>query len=614
MSRNGNRKIYASEVLCGLTEIPVSGNPGTMIVTGSKSQPVYFGDTSEDVFLAAAEYGNGRVFVATHECYNAWMIDTHRDLEKQLMNNVKKWLTKQKDVENVKIFDSKDINEDTNFDEYQLVKWEMSHHLSENNQEQLLKYLKNGGALLTSATPWAYGQLFPNKTLDDMSMHLFLKNNFGISFTMNYLALPEVIPIDIGKVEKVVEIYFRKELQREPSSSYFDREILCGLSEIKTPTCPGSLIITGFNAQAVFTGEKSSDVFLAAAEYGRGRVFVAAHESYTEWLKSPTDKLETDLTNNIKNWLSQKSKAQIVTMCDISTIKESSGLSQYDFVKWGMCDSPSETIQEKVLEYIDNGGGLFAAATPWAYSQIFPNKVMDDMPLYRFLRTHFGIIFTNDYLNLSDTTAVAKNDAKHGTFRRALIEVGSNAQKLNKYISTIDKGIEMIETTIGDGDDESTVRKLLQNLVEELNLKGSSVCPQNGKPVQNEQDKELCKMYCNCLIASFNKNKKAPFIDDFPGDFAESTPTLLTNVSLNIEAEFEERISTGYYLPAGVLANVKVNNSDDLKMWKIRIGAHSDNIANCNEYMRWPVITIVHDLKDGMEISSPFGGLVYFER
>lgn len=114
----------------------------------------------------------------------------------------------------------------------------------------------------------------------------------------------------------------------------------------------------------------------------------------------------------------------------------------------------------------------------------------------------------------------------------------------------------------------------------------------------------------------FNRSKiigeKAPGIDNFPGDF-DQTPELLENVELNLSTKFSERISTGYFLPAGVQLVVELIGGD-WKNWGLRIGAHTDDLSGCNELRRWPCVTSREELKRAkMNVSSPFGGLIYFE-
>lgn len=90
-------------------------------------------------------------------------------------------------------------------------------------------------------------------------------------------------------------------------------------------------------------------------------------------------------------------------------------------------------------------------------------------------------------------------------------------------------------------------------------------------------------------------------------------PELKENVEIVLSSKFSERISTGYFLPAGVELLVRVVQGD-FKGWAVRIGAHSDDLTNCSELRRWPSVTVRKILdKDKMSLNSPFGGLVFFE-
>ena len=49
---------------------------------------------------------------------------------------------------------------------------------------------------------------------------------------------------------------------------------------------------------------------------------------------------------------------------------------------------------------------------------------------------------------------------------------------------------------------------------------------------------------------------------------------LLDDVEINITCHYKERLSTGYYLPAGTILGLHVL-SDSFNGWSIRIGAHT---------------------------------------
>jgi hypothetical protein len=105
--------------------------------------------------------------------------------------------------------------------------------------------------------------------------------------------------------------------------------------------------------------------------------------------------------------------------------------------------------------------------------------------------------------------------------------------------------------------------------------------------------------------------EKAPNIQEFPFDFSEE-PELLSDVSIRLTSKFSERLSTGFYLPAGVEISIRVVDGNP-KDWKCRIGAHSDVLKPESEYRRWPNCSVVKTLKKELNFKSSFGGLVYFD-
>ena len=75
---------------------------------------------------------------------------------------------------------------------------------------------------------------------------------------------------------------------------------------------------------------------------------------------------------------------------------------------------------------------------------------------------------------------------------------------------------------------------------------------------------------------------------------------------------FQERLSTGYYLPAGTILLLTADSAS-FDGWSIRIGAHTDDLSHCEKLSRWPCVTTCKAITQQMSFSSPFGGLIYFE-
>jgi len=102
-------------------------------------------------------------------------------------------------------------------------------------------------------------------------------------------------------------------------------------------------------------------------------------------------------------------------------------------------------------------------------------------------------------------------------------------------------------------------------------------------------------------------------VDHFPGDFKEP-PQFESGVVCTVESSARQWFCTGYYVAAGITIQVNIVDSQGAKGWSARIGCHSDDLRNCNEYRRWNCISITKPLvQQSTDLSSAFGGLLFLE-
>ncbi len=91
MSKIEINKNYLGLIKCGI--------PGSLVVFEQKlAYPVLTGDDSCSVVFAAAEYGNGRVFVTSHESFISNFIRYPKDFG-TLWQNIKDWLLKNETIQ-----------------------------------------------------------------------------------------------------------------------------------------------------------------------------------------------------------------------------------------------------------------------------------------------------------------------------------------------------------------------------------------------------------------------------------------------------------------------------------------------------------------------------------
>lgn len=394
--------------------------------------------------------------------------------------------------------------------------------------------------------------------------------------------------------------------QIEKEMSFYDREILDGLSRIPTPNHPGSLVIFG-DAQSVFTGPKPGDTFIGATRYGLGKVIGAAHDCYFNWLLNPDEtELRAAFVKNLKKWLTGDEDVPTESIAYLKDV-DMDQMGEYKILLWDAGFEPGDEYVEALLTHVRQGGALVCAATPWGYLQVHPSRTLSDMPLFEFLKEHMGMIFTDVTQWLSAEMDVAQSRAKHSHFDLALDKIKNNPKKIDKYMNTVSDGLGPLKR---EGKLEMELVCELKNIVlEDCECSNVNPIPCDAKPVCKEDEKHISKFISRCL--NVTSDEKAPGVAHFPGDF-EFEPELRQNVLVDLECDFEERISTGYYLPAGVSVKVKVVKGNPEK-WLLRVGAHTDDISDCDKYTRWPSVSLEIPLDHETELFSPYGGLVYFD-
>ena len=69
MATAATRKQWREEILDGVEKVPKFGIPGLQVVCGENAEPILTGNSAKDVVISAAELGQGRIMVFTHDMY-----------------------------------------------------------------------------------------------------------------------------------------------------------------------------------------------------------------------------------------------------------------------------------------------------------------------------------------------------------------------------------------------------------------------------------------------------------------------------------------------------------------------------------------------------------------
>jgi hypothetical protein len=134
-----------------------------------------------------------------------------------------------------------------------------------------------------------------------------------------------------------------------------------------------------------------------------GRIFAAGHDMPFNWLgpntsisNDATRQLKLDFIDNIVYWLSKGSpinnNKHIIAWQNL--IDSNKPFDNFKIIKINQRANISEEDEEKLLNFLENGGGLFCAATIWGILQKI--ETLEQVDIHRFLRKHTGILFTKE--------------------------------------------------------------------------------------------------------------------------------------------------------------------------------------------------------------------------
>lgn len=233
---------------------------------------------------------------------------------------------------------------------------------------------------------------------------------------------------------------------------------------------------------------------------GKGKIFVAAHDSYLNWLhECNRTQVTSHFIRNLKAWLCGDADlldSQIIKLDEL--VNSGKGFSNYKIIEWQHEYDAPEQIQLLLIEYVRNGGALMIASCPWGYLDIYEEKNLKDMVLYNFLKNFTGIVFTSRWLELPEEIDVADNHAKFSHFDLAIQKIALNPRKIGKYIDTIKNGLESLEEVFTT----DKLKEFKYEFISKLKKLKWKFIPKNDQPLKNQKEKYAAKLLS--YLYSFN--------------------------------------------------------------------------------------------------------------
>lgn len=129
----------------------------------------------------------------------------------------------------------------------------------------------------------------------------------------------------------------------------------------------------------------------------------------------------------------------------------------------------------------------------------------------------------------------------------------------------------------------------------------------------NMKQRIIILLVCE-MLPKFPPETFVPFpeVEIFPG-VCEETNYEADDITLTLTIYEESWISTGFYLPTGVVGTVEAEDDGSISDVHFQIGAHHESLfQKSSPWKRWPTIILPFEMKKGKtKLGSPFGGPIY---
>lgn len=413
---------------------------------------------------------------------------------------------------------------------------------------------------------------------------------------------------------------------------------------------------------------------IAAARYGKGRVFLAGDDLYFK----PSEQTDPDRLKLVRNsllWLTQGSKSanpgvvdyedalagrgrlQMITTSPSSRFQVNPALpidlkridswssAELDPARYPVAyvDFPIFQTSDADIPYLEtyvrNGGSIAVAAKGWVLEAYAPNYLGDayagktgnlgiDYPIQRLLNV-FG-------LGLMNNTATKTN----GLLPAPTAEQANGAHVLTliAQAKAIEAGtLDIGEVKLGPPGANATTKltimaSILGGTVQALTPKSplyETIQGDIGNLARLSFPLDRSKAPYSSALLAFLLNQtgqeaapaKSPFADHFPG-VVPVNAQVINGKTIEVDFDYSDYgylrmyrppgtwISTGLYAPPG--KPVVIDVPAGVSGLDVQIGAHTDNLTSKDVWKRIPVVTKRQTLVPGPNtIQSAYGGLIY---
>lgn len=420
-------------------------------------------------------------------------------------------------------------------------------------------------------------------------------------------------------------------------------QLLEGVSSLGRPgsSLPGEVIAFGEDAFLIASAGKGDAErgAIGASRFSRGRIVVFGHGSFFgAWEQGAGG--ETFLANAIR-WSGNIKEPRVAFLAGGDDLRKRlsdefrSATSHRNFgdlpdlsdgvdvVVWVGGTLNKEQLGD-LRSFVMRGGGVLLGVCPWGNQQIWDGQgkgrsIRTDLSQNQLIG-EMGLVLGDATIGEAVYTLADTSVLPHAgrAVAAATAYIQGNKPKATANVEPGAAASQVAGLLRALPPTENTFKLQIESALVDSTFSDS--VPANGKPTR----KSNVAGHLGMLLATETWKDAAPSevpvapgADFFPGAVPKSAKRIERTIEVSAKQALNGGwISTGLYAAPGEVISLAARPSASAKGWKLRIGAHKDQLWHKDSWTRWPEITlerrIAFDGKAKFEVASPFGGPIYF--
>ncbi|MGN1359492.1 MAG: M60 family metallopeptidase [Kiritimatiellia bacterium] len=415
-------------------------------------------------------------------------------------------------------------------------------------------------------------------------------------------------------------------LQAAPAT--LPKELAEGVRAINCDGLPGTVLVLSDEAFPIARAKNwdGTATFAAAGvTYGKGRAIYLGHPSFLTSGKLSDETLA--FHSNAIRWLVRNKPAPQIGVYRNAAIRNAlkrAGIESTlitdtaDFPRYDLIASVDFTVQNApaYLDFVRNGGGLLGAGLGWGWKQIASrtravsfaddfgdNRIFGPMGI---LMGDIGIVRPDKQGFPLDPQTVPNGTRADDALQIAAKDTYSSREQKRQVAVVLSQMAAVLPPSLPQG--------VLEKIAVFAKHPDAAKVPSPEHPVEPEDI--FARLAILARKAAYETDRfrhwpADPAAEVYPGLVKPGTPTISREIE--IDAAVPRWHSTGLFAPAG--SRIAFTFPDGAADWnlRIRIGTTQDDLSGAAKgWKRFPLVTTEAPvLQSRVELTSPFGGLVY---